>query len=351
MRSLSYTLGVLAFAGLACRHGASTKEGRAADSSEVVAKVNDTVITVSEVEAQIKKQPPFARARYADPAKKRQLVDELVQTEALAAEAARRGYDKDPDVQRAVKQQMVTSLVKKDFDAKLKPEDVPDADVEKYYNDHPADFHQKKGVGVRAVVVRSKAKADRAYAEAQTLPKGPENLEEQQERFAELVTKYCDVPESKALAPTLLFFYEDSTVVPKPIIQAAFELKTVGELVPPIKIDQGWAVILLTQKRPEINRSLPEVKRQIQQRLFGDMRSKALEALVDDLKKKSNITIDDANISKVVVEAGSTDRGFTVPGPLGPPINAPLPGAPAARPGRVQPRGRSSGASQARVQP
>ncbi len=326
VRALAYTLGLLAFAAPACRHGVNTTGGRAVDSSEVVAQVGDAFITVSDVQTRIDKQAPFVRARYADPAKRQQFVDELVQNEALAAEAARRGYDKDRDVQRAVKQQMVAELVRKDFDAKLKVEDVPDADVEKYYNEHPADFHQKDAVGVYAVFVKNKGKADHVYAEAQALPKGSTNLDEQQERFREMVTKNSDVRQSKSLAGDLLFFYGDSTVVPKPIVEAAFKLKTVGDLVPPIKTDQGWAVILLTQKRPGFNRSLPEVKRKIQQRLFRDLRSKALDAFVEDLKKKSNITINYANLSKVVVEAGSTDPGFSLPGPLGPPINAPQPG-------------------------
>jgi peptidyl-prolyl cis-trans isomerase C len=348
-----YTLGVLAFAGPACRHGGrAAGEARAVDSSEVVAKVDDAVITVSDVQARINKQAPFARARYADPARKRQLVEELVQNEALAAEAARRGFDKDPDVQRAVKQQMVAKLVQRDFDFKLKAEDVPEADVEKYYNEHPAEFHQKDAVGVRALIVKSKGKADRAYAQAEALPKGPANLEEREERFSGLVTKYSDFPASKSLAAELLFFYEDSTVVPKAIVEAAFRLKAVGDLTPPLEIDQGWAVVLLTQKRPGINRSLTAAKRQIQKRLFRDLRPKALAAFVEDLQKKSRVTINDANLSKVVVEAESGQpQGLNFPGGLEPPLNAPPSAAPGAQPVGTQPGVPTSGPSQAPVHP
>ena len=148
--SLAYALGLLAVAAAGCRHGVDTREGRAADSSDVVAKVGDAVITVGDVETRIKKQASFSRARLKDPAKKRQLVDELVQNEALANEALRRGYDKDPDVQQAVKQQMVSRLLKQDFESKLKVEDVPDADVEKYYNEHLAgDARRAPGAPVR----------------------------------------------------------------------------------------------------------------------------------------------------------------------------------------------------------
>jgi len=324
LKALGYTLGVLAFAASACRHGEKTTgDRRAGGSSAVVARVDGAVITVSDLEKRINKQPPFVRARYTSAAKKRELVDELVQFEALAAEAARRGYDEDPEVRRTAKEQMVTRLVQKDFLSKIKAEDVPDADVAKYYDDHGAEFHQKDAVGVIAIFVKTKPKADLVYAEAQGLPKGPASLEEQQERFRELVTKYSDDRESKSRAGDLLFFYADSTVVPRPIIAAAFKLETVGDLAL-VKTDDGWAIILLKQKRRGFDRSLPEVKRQVQERLVGDLRTKAVDALVADLRKKSSITINDANLSKVVVEAGTSHpRGFTLPGELGAPIKSP----------------------------
>jgi len=325
LKTLAYTLGVFAFAAPACRHGGrTTGETRAVDSSAIIARVDDAVITVSDVEARINKQPPFVRARYTNAAKKRELVDELVRFETIAAEAARRGYDRDPEVQRAVKQQMVIRLVQKDFEAKVTAENVPDADVQAYYDEHQAEFHQKEAVGVSAIFAKSKAKADRAYAEAQTLPRGPASLEEQQERFRELVTKYSDDRASTSRAADLMFFYADSTVVPKPIVEAAFRLKAVGDLASPIETEQGWAVILLTQKRPGINRPLAEVKPQIQQRLIGDLRAKAVDTFVQELKKKSRITINDANLSKVVVEERSGPAGLSLPGNLGAPLRAPV---------------------------
>ena len=36
-----------------------------------------------------------------------------------------------------MKQQMISKFLQKDFESKLKVEDVPDADVEKYYKEHP----------------------------------------------------------------------------------------------------------------------------------------------------------------------------------------------------------------------
>jgi peptidyl-prolyl cis-trans isomerase C len=339
-KTLAYALSALALASpAACKHGGgATGEPRNVDPSQVVAKVDDAVITVEDVQERINKQSPFVRARYTSVDKKKEFVDGLVKFEVMAAEAARRGYDKDPDVQRVMKQQMISKLMQKDFESKLKVEDVPDADVEKYYNEHPTEFHQKDELRASQILVKDKAKADRVYAEARALPKAATGAD--QRGFRDLVAKYTEDEDSKPRAGDLSFFSEDSSTIPKPVVEAAFKLKEVGEVAPPVKTDKGWAIIRLTQKRPGFNRTLADVKRQIQQRLFRDLRSKAMDTFVDDLKKKSNITINDDNLAKVVVESGAGRPGAPegLPGAISP-VGAPPPGTPAPRPVGMQPAG------------
>jgi len=308
----------------ACKRGGKTSGAHEnVDPSQVVAKVDDNVITVADVQERINKQSPFVRARYTNAERKKEFVDGLVRFEVLASEAARRGYDKDPDVQRVMKQQMISKLMQKDFESKLKVEDVPEADVEKYYNEHPTEFHQKDEVRVSEILVKDKAKADKVYAEAKAATKTAQPTDQQP--FRNLVMKYSEDDESKPRGGDLSFFAADSATYPKPIVDAAFKIQNVGELSPPVKTDKGWAILRLTQKRPGFNRSLAEVKHQIQQRLFRDLRSKSMDTFVEDLKKKSNIEINEANLAKVVVEAG--------PAMPGPALGAGLPGAPTASAG------------------
>ena len=316
-------------------------EGGGGDPSQVVAKVDDAVITVGEVQDRINKQSPFVRARYTTNEKKKEFLDSLIRFEVMANEAERRGYDKDPEVLRVMKQQMISKFLQKDFESKLKVEDVPDADVEKYYKEHPAEFNQKDEVRVSEVVVKDKAKADKAYAEAKTLPKTPAVVPTQeQKQFKDIVNKYSDDEDAKQRGGDLGFFDKESTRYPKPIVEAAFKLAEVGDVAQPIKTDKGWVVIRLTQKRPGFSRPLSEVKRQIQQRLFRDTRTKAMDNFVAELKKKSNIEVNDANLSKVVIDTGgggpmSGAPGMTLPPPGMAPGMAPMqppPGTPANRP-------------------
>jgi peptidyl-prolyl cis-trans isomerase C len=306
----------LLVAGAGCKKGGKGKSGASGpQASEIVAKVDDAVITVGDVQERINKQSPFVRAKYTTPDKKKEFLDSLIRFEVLANEAEKRGYDKDPEVMRVMKQQMISKFLQKDFESKLKVEDVPDAEVEKYYNEHPTEFNQKDEVRVSEILVKDKGKADKALAEAKALPKGSATGADQK-GFRDLVTKYSEDEESKARGGDLSFFDKETTKVAKPIVEAAFKLAEVGD-VASVKTDKGWAVIRLVQKRPGFNRPLTEVKRQIQQRLFRDLRSKSMDNFVADLKKKSKIDVREENLNKIVIDTGTGGGGPPAPGMSG----------------------------------
>jgi parvulin-like peptidyl-prolyl isomerase len=351
MRNLSHPLArfsalaataLLAFGVPACKKNKGKGSSGGGDPSQVVAKVDDAVITVGDVQERINKQSPFVRARYTTNEKKKEFLDSLIRFEVMANEAERRGYDKDPEVLRVMKQQMISKFLQKDFESKLKVEDVPDADVDKYYKEHPAEFNQKDEVRVSEVAVKDKGKADKAYAEARALPKAAAMpATPDQKQFKDIVTKYSDDDEAKTRAGDLGFFDKETTRYPKPVVEAAFKLAEVGDVAPPIKTDKGWSVIRLAQKRPGFNRPLSEVKRQIQQRLFRDTRTKAMDNFVADLKKKSKIEVKDENLAKVVIDTGTgAGAGGPMSGGPGMPLGAPggmvpmqpPPGTPAMRP-------------------
>jgi peptidyl-prolyl cis-trans isomerase C len=338
--SLLAAAACLAAAAPACKQNkGKTKAAGGGDPSQVVAKVDDAVITVGEFQERINKQSPFVRARYTTVEKKKEFLDSLIRFEVMANEAKRRGYDEDPEVLRVMKQQMISRFLQKDFESKLKVEDVPDADVEKYYKEHPAEFNQKDEVRVSEIVTKEKGKADKAYAEAKTLPKtAPAVATPEQKQFKDIVAKYSDDEDAKQRGGDLGFFDKDSTRYPKQIVDASFKLAEVGDVAAPMKTDKGWVVLRLAQKRPGFNRPLAEVKRQIQQRLFRDTRTKAMDNFVAELKKKSNIEINDANLAKVVIDTGT---GAGMGGPMGAPgmslaphgaPQMPPPGMPAPRP-------------------
>jgi len=117
--SLLAVTAFLALGAPACKKTKGKAKGGGGDPSQVVAKVDDAVITVGEVQDRINKQSPFVRARYTTNEKKKEFLDSLIRFEVMANEAKRRGFDNDPEVLRVMKQQMISKFLQKDFESRL----------------------------------------------------------------------------------------------------------------------------------------------------------------------------------------------------------------------------------------
>ena len=127
-------LGISAIAALACGCQRKTESeaapaprapaGPAQTSEELktpIAKVDDVTITLGEFQDRINRQSPYVRQRYTSLEQKKEFLDSLIRFEVLAKEAERRGFDKDPEVIRTMKQVMIQKLMRDEFDAKVDP--------------------------------------------------------------------------------------------------------------------------------------------------------------------------------------------------------------------------------------
>jgi hypothetical protein len=85
----------------------------------VVARVGDAEISAAELAALIAAQPPEVRRNLTSAAQRRALLENEVRLELLAAEALRRGYDREPAFQHAVKQQLASRLLQQETGKKL----------------------------------------------------------------------------------------------------------------------------------------------------------------------------------------------------------------------------------------
>ena len=348
IRPLARSLSITAIFGVystltACKPAKIKSSQDNSELGQVVAKVDDNLITVGDVQERINKQSPFIRSRYTTLDKKKEFLDNLIRFEVMAAEAQKRGYDKDPEVIRVMKQQMISKFLQKDFESKLKVEDVPDAEVEKYYNEHPDEYNKKEQVRVSEILVKDKAKADKVLTEVKALPKDGVNAADQK-GFRDIVAKYSEDEDSKQRSGDLTFFDKDSVAYPKPLVEAAFKLAEVGDVAGPIKTDKGYHIIKLTQKKPGFTRPLAEVKRQIQQRLFRDLRTKSMDTFIADLRQKAKIEINEDKLNKVLIDTGMNGGGESAAGPMaGMPPGAMHPGG--MPPGAMHPGAMPAGMS------
>lgn len=310
------------------------------DLDIALAKVDDIVITVGELQERLNRQSPYIRNRYTSLEQKKEFLDSLIRFEVLAKEAQRRGFDQDPEVIRTMKQVMIQKLMKDEFEVKVTPDSITEAEIQTYYDTHLSEFVKPEEVRASAVVLKSKAQAERVATEAAG-DAGKTN-----KGFRELVAKYTDEGEdTKLRGGDLRYMAADNTDWPKAVVAATFALANTGDVSGVIDAGDGtWWVLKQTGRRKAMTRTLADAAQQIRNKLYREKRVDAQKQFIDGLRAKAKISVDDANLAKVKIDtssAGGDPHGDSVPLPDldRPQIEAPgIPVPPPVEPAPPTPR-------------
>ncbi len=309
----------------ACGNSGPKKSGPA------VATGNGITITAEEFKARLDEQSPFIRARYATLDRKKEFLDNLVRFEVLAKEAERQGLDKDPEVQLTLRKIMVQKLVQRSFQDPGAAKELPEAETQKYYDEHKDEFNRPKKARVAAIVFNAPAgspdRAKKVAAAKKALAKVRAEEKKNPAAFQQAVAEFTEDAASKGVAGDLGFksAEELEKSFGKELAQAAFALKA-GETSGVIEGAQGVYLVRVAGVQEELSRGFDQVKAQISQKLTRERRTKEFDDLVKKLRDDAKITVDDKALEAVVVAAAPTGA----PGMPGMPAMSQPPPAPPA---------------------
>jgi peptidyl-prolyl cis-trans isomerase C len=280
-----------------------------------LAKIDDVTITLGEFQERINRQSPYIRARYTSLEQKKEFLDSLVRFEVLAKEAYRRGYDKDPEVVRTMKQVMIQKLMRDEFDAKVTADTVADAEMKAYYDANIAEYVKPEEVRVSAIVLKNKAQAERVLLEA----KG--DAGKTNKGFRDLVMKYSSDEESKLRGGDLRYVDMQNKDVPMNVIKAAFTLMNTGDVSGVVEGGDGkYYILKQTGRRKQMTKSFDDAKPQIRNKLFREKRIQAQKDFVDNLKAKAKIEINEPNLAKVRIDTSQNMASDAAGHDLVPPV-------------------------------
>lgn len=295
------------------------------EKGRVLARVGDVTITLEDFERRLNQQSPFARARYNTLERKREFLDSLVRFELLVLEAERKGYGKDPDVVLARKQALVKRLTAEEVRNLVKMSDITDDEVEKYYQEHAAEYQKPAEVRAAHLLLRDEAKAREVLAEVRAqVERDPLKA---RDIFADFVRKHSEDEQTRPHGGDLQFFGKPgesaddrgplAPSVAPPVALAAFAIEEVGGLAPePVRSSKGWHLVQKTGFRRAYKRELEDVRTSIRNKLFRLRKGQAMEDYVARLRDQAKVDIDEAALADVRVEAPSGGLPNLAPPPL-----------------------------------
>jgi peptidyl-prolyl cis-trans isomerase C len=304
-------IGLVAFAAIACKK-----------SGPVVAEGKGFKITAEDFKARLQEQAPFLRARYNTPDHRKEFLDNMVRMEVLSREAERQGLKNDPEVQQKLKLWMIQKLVKKSY-GDPGASAVPDADVQKYYDDHAGEFHHAKRVHPSIVLfaaaadnkperAKKQAAARKALAALQAAAKEKKELE----LFHKLAAEVSDDEASKKKGGDIGFLGADEIekTYSKELADALFAMKQ-GEISGVIETPKGYVLARMNIVQEGFDRTLEQVKPQIVQRLSAELKAKEFDEWVKKLEASAKVKVDEKALAAIDVGPAAGAPAMSQPAP------------------------------------
>ena len=165
---------------------------------------------------------------------------------------------------------------------------VTDEESRKYYDENQDQFKQAEQVKASHILIKVEPTAsDEQKAEARKKIETVQGKLKKGDDFAAVAKEYSEGP-SKSRGGDLGFFGRGQMV--KPFEDAAFAMD-VEEVSGVVETNFGYHIIKVSEKKPASTSSYSEVKDQLQQHLKQQKTRQAVEAYVEELRKKAKIEL------------------------------------------------------------
>ena len=241
----------------------------------ILASISGQTITLGEFN-QLWEQVPEDYKLQLD---KSMVLDQMISEKLLIQEAKDMGLGEDKDVLEQIKkmteQILVQALIEREILNKLK---VNDEEVLEYYEQNKDSFTEKEQVHLYNILLETEEEA--------------QDILEQLKAGGD----FSEIAKEKSTGPSAaqggdLGYLSKGTIIPE-IEEVVFALE-LEELSEVIKTDFGFHILKITEKKPETVKTLEEVKEDIIQTLLPNKQKEAFENLLEELKSKSEIEINE----------------------------------------------------------
>ena len=206
-------------------------------------------------------------------------LDQMISEKLLIQEAKNMGLEEDSDVLEQIKkiteQILVQVLIEREILDKIK---INDEEILEYYEQNKDSFTEKEQVYLYNILLETEEEAQNVLEQ---LKAGGD--------FSEIAKEKSTGP-SAAQGGDLGYLAKGTIILEIEEVIFALELEELSEV---IKTDFGFHILKITEKKPETVKTLEEVKEDIIQILLPNKQNEAFENLLEELKGKAEIEINE----------------------------------------------------------
>jgi len=289
---------------------------------EIVAVVNDDIITLSQYKENYRMMLQMLRARFTGEEYNRQLeimkknlLESMIRDLLLLQEARAKGIDVSEQVKLSIENikkeyslasddQLIRVLQEQgiNFSAwKQKMEEeflrqaviyseveraivLDDSEIVSYYKQHPEEFTEPPEYRIRAIYLSSEGRTkEEAKLKMEEIIQKLQNGEE----MDTLAALYSEGPEKESQGDLGTFKKGE---LEKSLEEAVEKLEP-GETTPWLETKAGWYLLKLEEKKESRLKSFDEVKKDIENKLFTERKQKKLEEYLKKLRENSYVKI------------------------------------------------------------
>lgn len=289
---------------------------------EIVAIVNDDIITLSQYKAQNDALYKMLRSRFQGEEFEKQyqfrrqtLLNTMVTDLLIMQEARKSNYNVTEQVRMAIDnikkennlasdEELIRALQREGLDfekwKKQMEEDflkqnvivsevdrniaIDDSEIVNYYKLHPDEFTEPIEYKLKAIYLSSEGKSEE---DVEAKKREINEKIAAEEKLADLASQYSEGPE-KETQGDLGSFKEGE--LEKGLEESVNKLE-VGELTPWLNMRNGWYLLKLEEKKESHLKPFEDARKEIEEKIFLGERQKKLDEFLKDLRKRSYIKI------------------------------------------------------------
>ena len=270
-------------------------------SADVLAVVNDAVITEDDFITQMRLRGGDSAGQYHDLKQKQVLLRFLINQKLLMNEARAMGIDQDPVVQKIYRQTVIDKYLQAGLNQTLADIKVTEAEARDYFDRHQTNYNRP--ARRRGAMIVKEIAADMSVEEKQAIKdeliqvkQKAAELPEHQTHFGELARIHSDDRSSMYQGGVIGWLIENPNRAykwPKAVTQAVFDLSENGDLSDVIETEEAYYLVRLVAAEQVQETAYEQIASGIKQKLLADKQTAAKKAFLAGIKDTAHIEINE----------------------------------------------------------